>query len=299
MSFITSLLTALIAVFVILNSEKIKPRSGRYALQAIAALIGAIAFLLSLSKMLVIIPTGKVGVADFEGQVAPNTLTPGFHVMNPFSDVVTFSTRLTDIKETIEATSQEGLAFNMDVSIQYRLDPQQAARVYQQIGTDEREIVISRFRSIVRETTAMYPADAIYSSKRQDVAARMQQRLTQQIVPLGYVIEAVLLREVQIPNTLQAAIQEKLKAEQASQQMTFVLEREKQEAERKRIEARGQADAQKILSQGLTPSVLQLRSIEATEKLAQSSNAKVIVVGGSSHGAPLMLQLDGNAASSQ
>jgi regulator of protease activity HflC (stomatin/prohibitin superfamily) len=164
--------------------------------------------------------------------------------------------------------------------------------VYKLIGTNETEIVISRFRSIIREITATYPAEAIYSTKRQEVANRLRQQLSEQLAPLGFAVDQVLLRGIQLPDTLQAAIQQKLATEQESQQMRFTLEKARQEAERKRIEAKGIADSQKIVTQGLNQQILQLREIEATEKLAGSDNAKVIIIGGGQGGTPLNLQLD-------
>ncbi|MDM9381546.1 prohibitin family protein [Chlorogloeopsis sp. ULAP01] len=290
MNFIFSLLTSLIAILVFLNSGKISSEKSRWAVRGISILIGAIAILTSISKILVIVPPGNVGVINLFGRVSDNTLSPGVHFITPFANVLNFSTRLKDVKENVNATSQEGLSLNMDVSLQYKLDPQKAATVYKNIGVDEKELIISRFRSTVRAITANYPAVAVYSTKRQEVAEQLDQQLTQQLLPLGFVVEEALLRDIKMPDTLQAAIQERLKAEQESQRMKFVLETERQEAERKRIEARGIADSQKIISSGLTNSVLQLRAIEATEKLAQSSNSKVIVVGGEKSTLPILLQ---------
>jgi regulator of protease activity HflC (stomatin/prohibitin superfamily) len=290
MNFIFSLLTSLIAILVFLNSGKISSEKSRWAVRGISILIGAIAILASISKVLVIVPPGNVGVINLFGRVSDNTLSPGVHFVTPFANVLNFSTRLKDIKENVNATSQEGLSLNMDVSLQYKLDPQKAATVYKNIGVDEKELVISRFRSTVRAITANYPAVAVYSTKRQEVAQKLDEQLTQQLLPLGFVVEEALLRDIKMPDTLQAAIQERLKAEQESQRMKFVLEKERQEAERKRIEARGIADSQKIISSGLTNSVLQLRTIEATEKLAQSSNSKVIVLGGEKGTLPILLQ---------
>ncbi|RUR84902.1 prohibitin family protein [Chlorogloeopsis fritschii PCC 9212] len=290
MNFIFSLLTSLIAILVFLNSGKIPSEKSRWAVRGISILIGAIAILASISKVLVIVPPGNVGVINLFGRVSDNTLSPGVHFVTPFANVLNFSTRLKDIKENVNATSQEGLSLNMDVSLQYKLDPQKAATVYKNIGVDEKELVISRFRSTVRAITANYPAVAVYSTKRQEVAQQLDEQLTQQLLPLGFVVEEALLRDIRMPDTLQAAIQERLKAEQESQRMKFVLEKERQEAERKRIEARGIADSQKIISSGLTNSVLQLRTIEATEKLAQSSNSKVIVLGGEKGTLPILLQ---------
>jgi regulator of protease activity HflC (stomatin/prohibitin superfamily) len=292
MTFVTSLLTSLIAILVCLTSAKISSKQNRLAVRAIALLIALIAASASIFRTLIIIPVGKVGVVELFGQVSERPLNPGIHLVNPFAEVEEFSSRLIDVKEVVEATSSEGLAFKIDVSLQYRLEPQKAVEIYKLIGTNETEIVISRFRSIIREITATYPAEAIYSTKRQEVANRLRQQLSEQLAPLGFAVDQVLLRGIQLPDTLQAAIQQKLATEQESQQMRFTLEKARQEAERKRIEAKGIADSQKIVTQGLNQQILQLREIEATEKLAGSDNAKVIIIGGGQGGTPLNLQLD-------
>ena len=295
MTFIASLLTTLISILVYLSSGKIASKQNQFAVRAIALLIAVIATFAALLKNLTIIPAGNVGVVELFGQVSSRPLNPGIHLVNPFAEVENFPTRLRDIKEKVEATSQEGLAFNIEVSLQYRLEPNKAAELYRTIGTNEKEIVTSRFRSIVREITASYPAEAIYSTKRQELAARLRQALSEQLAPLGFVVEQALLREVELPDKLQAAIQQKLAVEQESQQMKFTLEQARQEAERKRIEAKGIADSQKIVAQGLNQQVLQLRTIEATEKLASSDNAKVLIIGGGQGGTPLNLQLDASS----
>lgn len=291
MSFIASLLTALIALFVYLQSEKNFSERNRFAVRTISLLIFVVAAFATIFRNVVIIPTGNVGVAEFFGQVNSRPLNPGIHLVNPFSDVEIYSTRLRDVKETIEATSQEGLAFNVDVSLQYRVAPQKAVEIYRDLGTNETEIIISRFRSVVREVTASYPAEAIYSTKRQEVASRLREQLSQQLNPLGFVLEGAYLREVVLPEILQTAIQEKLKAQQQSQQNLFTLTQARQESERKRVEAKGTADAQSILARSVTPAILQLRSIEAMEKLAASNNAKVLIVGGQG-AVPTILSLD-------
>lgn len=292
MTFITSLLTTLIAIIVFLSSAKIPNKQTSLAVRTIALLVAIVAAIASVFRTLIIIPTGNVGVVELFGQVSKRPLYSGIHLVNPFAEVETFSTRLRDVKEVVEATSSEGLAFKIDVSLQYRLEPQKAVEVYKLIGTNETEIVISRFRSIIRQITASYPAEAIYSTKRQEVTAQLRQQLSEQLTPLGFVVDQTLLRGIQLPEKLQAAIQQKLAAEQESQQMTFTLEKARQEAERKRIEAKGIADSQKIIAQGLNPQILQLRAIEATEKLADSGNAKVVVIGGGQGGLPINLQLD-------
>ncbi|MEH2163544.1 MAG: SPFH domain-containing protein [Nostoc sp.] len=296
MGFIFSLLTSLIAVLVYLNTGKISGERSRLAVRAITILIGIIAVFNSISRLLVIVPPGNVGIVNFFGQVDDNTLAPGVHLVNPFNKVLNFSTRLKDVKENVDVTSQEGLSLNLDISLQYKLDPQKAPTVYKTIGTDETQLVISRFRSTVRAITANYPASAIYSTKRQEIAQKIDQQLTQEIPTLGFIVEEALLRNVKMPNVLQAAIQNKLKVEQENQQMKFVLEKERQEAERKRIEAQGIADSQKIISSGLTNQVLQLRAIEATEKLAQSNNSKIVIIGSEKGGVPILIQPDTGAS---
>ncbi len=287
---IASLITCLVAVIVYLNSGKIPSDRTRPAVRAIALLVGVIAVISSISRLLVIVPAGNVGVVDTFGNVSDNTLAPGVHLVNPFAKVIKFSTRLKDVKENVDASSQEGLSLNLDVSLQYKLDPEKAAQVYKNIGLDETDLVISRFRSTTRALTAKYPASAIYSTKRQEVAQQLDQQLSQQLPSLGFVVEETLLRNVKMPDELQAAIQEKLKAEQESQRMTFVLQKERQEAQRKLIEAKGIADSQKVISQGLNSNLLQLRAIEATEKLAQSPNSKLVLVGSGQGGLPIFLQ---------
>ncbi|MBS3029772.1 MAG: prohibitin family protein [Dolichospermum sp. DET50] len=290
MGFIVSLLTSLIASLIYLQTGRITSERTQLAVRGITILIGSIALLASISRLLVIVPPGNVGIINSFGKISDNTLDSGVHLVNPFAKVINFSTRLKDIKENIDTTSQEGLSLNLDVSLQYKLDPQKAAIVYKTIGTDEKQLIISRFRSTVRAITANYPASAIYSTKRQEIAQKIDQQLTQEIPTLGFIVDQALLRNVKMPETLQKAIQEKLKAEQENEQMKFVLEKERQEADRKRIEAKGIADSQKIISGGLTNQVLQLRSIEATEKLAQSNNSKIVVIGAEKGGMPILIQ---------
>lgn len=298
MAFITSLIVTVISMVIALSGNKLTDqRLLRLCIQIFAVLVALISGISALMRLLVFIPAGSVGVEDFQGKVAERVREPGIHVMNPFADVVQFSTRLRDIKETIPSNSKEGLSLEIDISLQYRLDPSKAPLVYQNLGTDEREFVVSRFRSTARQLIATYPAEGVYGTQREKISQQLREQLTQQLAPLGFVADEALLRNVKVPDTLQAAIQQRLKSEQESIQMQFVLEREKQEAERKRIEARGRADAQKILADGLTPAVLQLRTIEATEKLSQSPNSKLVIIGGSGQtpAMPLILPADRGA----
>ncbi|NJM86888.1 MAG: prohibitin family protein [Hydrococcus sp. RU_2_2] len=294
MSLIISALATLIAFLVALNSKNIAGEKNNKTIRAIALLIGGLAGLLSFyqlfSRFLVIITTGEVGIVEVFGKVEGRSLAPGLHFINPFGKVVEFSSRLKDIKETVDTTSREGLNFQLDVSLQYKIDPQKVEEVYQNIGTQEQEIIISRFRSIVRQTTANYESGAIYGEKRQEIAQRLHQEVSNNLNTLGFIVEETLLRNVILPEKIQAAIQQKLEAQQQSEQLDFEVEKARKEANRKKVEAQGLAEAQKILSQGLTKEVLQLKAIEATEKLAQSQNSKVIIMGGGEDKMPLILQ---------
>ena len=257
---------------------------------AIAVIAGTVLAAIAISKTVIVISAGKIGVVETFGKVSEKPLNPGIYLINPLAKVIRFSTRLQDIKETINTTSQEGLNIDIDVSVQYRLEPQKVREIYENIGDDEEEIIISRFRSIVRQTTALYDLKSIYGEGRQQLAKTLQQELNNNWKPLGIVAEEVLLRNIVIPEKIQASIQEKLAAEQESQELDFELEKARKEAERKKIEARGNAEAQSLLSKGLTEQVLKLKAIEATQKLAESPNSKVIIIGGGKDNLPILLQ---------
>ncbi len=296
MSFVISAIASLISILVFFNSQRlVDNRTAQLVIKAIAGLVALATAINAFTRVIIIIPAGTVGVEDFQGKVSDRPLSAGLHAINPFADVVQFSVRLRDLKEEIAATSKEGLALGIDVSIQYRIDPAKAASIYLNIGTEEREIVISRFRSISREIISGYTAEEVYATKREEVSLKLAEKLRSQLAPIGFIVDEALLRNVKVPETLQAAIQQRLKAEQENLQMKFVLEKERQEADRKRIEAKGSADAQKILAEGLTPAVLQLRSIEATEKLSLSKNSKLVILGNNQN-TPLILPVDREAS---
>ncbi|ELS33539.1 MULTISPECIES: prohibitin family protein [Pseudanabaena] len=298
MSFIISAIASLVSVLVFFNSKRlVDHRIAQLVIRAIAGLIALFSLVNAATRLIVVIPAGNVGVEDFQGKVSDRTLPAGIHTINPFAEVVQFSTRLRDVKEEISATSKEGLSLAIDISLQYHIDPTKAGRIYQNIGLEEREILTSRFRSISREIVSGYPAEAVYATKREEISLKLADKLRSQLAPLGFIVDEALLRNVKVPETLQAAIQQRLKAEQENLQMKFVLEKETQEADRKRIEAKGRADAQKILSEGLTPSVLQLREIEATEKLSTSPNSKIVIIG-NGQGTPLILPVDRDTSKS-
>ncbi len=150
-------------------------------------------------------------------------------------------------------------------------------------------VVTPNLRSVMRAVTAAHTANALYSEGRELVAQQMLDQLKKILNPTGVLVESVLLRDIRLPDTLRAAIEAKQQAEQQAQQMQFVLQRERQEAERKRIEAQGVSDFQRIVSQGISEQLLEWKGIEATEKLVNSPNSKIVVIGNPKNGLPLIL----------
>ena len=172
----------------------------------------------------------------------------------------------------------------------YHLSPDKAADVYGTIGERYVDVLIEpNLRSAIREATASHSANALYSGEREMVAKQIVAQLTDLLGKRGIVIESVLLRDIQLPATLKASIEAKQQAEQEALAMSFRLQKETQEAQRKRIEAQGISDFQKIVAQGISSQLLEWKGIEATENLAKSPNAKVVVIGSGKNGLPLIL----------
>ena len=294
MSIIVSAITALIAFLVAFPGSRLVDEKYAKPVRNIALLIGSLATLVTIYKVLfrfiTVIDAGEVGVVEVLGKVSEAPLKSGVHLVNPLGEVTTFSTRLVDIKEQLNVTSKEGLSFEIDVSLQYKIEPDQVSSLYQNVGEDIQKIIIPRFRSSVRKIIANYPLQAIYTEKRSEITTLLAQDLSKQLNLLGLKVDQILLRNVILPEKIQASVQEKLAAEQKSEQLEFEIEQAKKQAEKKKIEAQGTAEAQRILSQGLTAQVLQLKSIEATQKLAESQNSKIIIIGGNQEQLPFVLQ---------
>lgn len=255
-------------------------------------IVGVIAVLVvfTIANPVAVIPAGHVGVKDFFGYVSSATLSPGMRIVVPFTRVIKMSVQTQEFMEVADTPSKEGLIINLDVSLLYRLDPAKAAEIYKTVGSNFREVIVQpQLRSAIREVTASYEAKAMYSVERERIANEIMALYMKLTEKRGIITDQVLLRKIGLPNTLAAAIQEKLKREQESEQMKFVLQKEQQEAERKRIEAQGIADFQKIVSSGISPMLLEWKGIEATEKLAGSSNTKIVVIGNAKNGLPLIL----------
>ncbi|HKB11274.1 MAG TPA: prohibitin family protein [Vicinamibacterales bacterium] len=267
-------------------------RSGRRGIGGVAAFV-----LIVIAVILFIaggpfrtVPAGHVGVKDFFGNVSGSVLSPGINVVAPLTRVVNMSVQTQEIKEVAEVPSQEGLILNLETSLLFQLDPAKAAEIYRTVGSSYvGTIVEPQFRSAIREVTASYEAKALYSAERDRIASEIFTLFRRLAGDRGIQVQQVLLRRVGLPSMVANAIQEKLRREQEAEQMKFVLQKEQQEAERKRIEAQGIADFQRIVAQGISAQLLEWKGIEATEKLAGSNNTKVVVIGNTKTGLPIIL----------
>jgi len=234
--------------------------------------------------------TGHVGVLTLFGKVTGETLGEGMHLINPLKTNNELSIQTQTLKESANVPSSEGLMMSLDTSLIYHLNPDRASEVFQRIGADYENVVVEpTLRSAIREATASHTANALYTGEREMVGKQIYDQVTAQLNQRGLSVENVLLRDIQLPATLKAAIEAKQQAEQESLAMNFRLQKETQEAQRKRIEAAGVRDFQQIVAQGITPSLLEWKGIEATENLAKSANSKVVVIGNSKNGLPLIL----------
>jgi regulator of protease activity HflC (stomatin/prohibitin superfamily) len=281
------LLLAIVVVVVgFAASRQARDPAARTAALTTSLVLGTVLLLFS---AVTIIPAGHVGVIDVFGNVSDRVLQPGVRIVNPLARIHKMSVRTREVTETADVPSSEGLVMHVDVTMLYNLDPTYAPEVYRTLGTDFESILIQpQLRSHLRDATASFEAKALYTSGREGVAAKLLEVLVPTLGTRGFTNLQVLLRSISLPNQLRASIEQKLQAEQQSEQMRFVLDRERQEAERKRIEAQGIADFQRIVAQGIDERLLRWKGIEATQALAASQNAKLVIVGGKD-GLPLIL----------
>ncbi len=286
MLFVIAILAAVVA-YVFYNAAKKRGQrqETNFALMGMLA-----AIVIAFAQIWTVIPAGHVGVIDFFGNVSDNTLLPGVNFVNPLAKVVKFDARTQEMKETMDVPSKEGLSVQLEISLLYSLNKENANKIYKTVGEEYVEkIVLPQFRSVVRAVTSQFDAQALYTGEREKLQIIIRKDLEKIVGDRGINIESSPLRRITLPSRLTAAIEEKLKADQESQRMQFVLLKEKQEAERKRIEAKGIADFQDIVSKGISDQLLRWKGIEATENLAKSKNAKVVVIGAGKNGLPLIL----------
>lgn len=248
------------------------------------------------------IDAGSVGIESLFGKVSDRTLSSGLNLVNPLVEVTTIDTKTQnytmsavhdegdkDGDDAIRILTADGLQVEIDLTILYRVIPSEAPKIYREIGrTYVEKIVRPITRTRIRDNAVNYDAVALYSTKRDEFQARIFKQIEQEFKMRGIFLENVLIRNISLPESVKKTIESKINAEQESQKMQFVLSKEKQEAERKRVEAQGIADYQKIISESLTDRQLQYEQIKAQKELANSPNAKIVIMGGKSN-VPLIL----------
>lgn len=236
-----------------------------------------------------VIHQGEVGVKRRAGRIDPVPLQPGFVTYDPvLTRILKVPIRTVNLEVQLPLPSKDGLNVGAEVSILYRIVAKKAPDILGTIGEDyERVVVMSVFRSAAADVAARFPAKDMYTDARSDIENAMRELMAQQLQPRGFVIEAVLLKSITLPYGLARAIENKLEADQQAQRMEFTLQQERREAERKRIEAEGIREAQRILAEELTPLLLEWETIKAFRSLAKSPNSKLIVTDGKT---PLLLE---------
>lgn len=255
--------------------------------------LGFIFLLASAGSMFLTIQPGEQGVLfkRFGGGLdVKNTYGPGFHVIAPWNNMFIYDTRLQEKAETMDVLSNNGLSIKVDVSMRYKPVDEKIGYIHNEVGpTYLDRIIIPEVRSATRKIIGKYTPEELYSQKREVIQTEIMESIKVVMDKNNLIMDALLIRSVELPLTIREAIERKLKQEQESQEYAFRIEKETKEAERKRIEAKGINDFQRIVSDGISDKLLKWKGIEATQDLAKSSNAKVVVIGSGKDGLPIIL----------
>lgn len=285
----------IIVIIVVTQLRKSVTNTATSRLFNIVRTVAAIAILLAvIFSSIVEVGPGEVGVQTLFGSVQDRVLYSGLNLVNPLvnvenMDVKTQSYTMSVAQDegnlanddAITALSMDGLTIKLDVTVWFRLNDNDAPQVFRTIGLDYvAKIVRPAIRTALRDISVLYSATDIYSGKRDEFTGGVTKNIEDAFKGRGIILERVLLRNVELPEKVRSAIDEKIASEQRAQQMVYVLQKEKQEAERKRVEAQGISDYNRIVSQSITDQVLQLKGIEATLEVAKSTNSKMVIMNG-------------------
>lgn len=294
----------IIGVILLILSFTLKNNQSQFSqFSVIFKIVGIIVVLLGVfSSMFKQIDAGKVGVQSLYGSVKPNVLESGLHLINPLLEVTNFDIQTQNYTmsaihgegaqtgdDAIRVLSNDGLEVVIDLTVLYRISPTDAPKIFKQIGENYTDKIVRPVtRTRIRDNAVYYDAVALYSTKRNEFQQRIFKTIETDFKTRGLVLEQLLIRNINLPTSVKASIESKINAEQDAQKMTFVLQKEKQEAERKRVEAQGIADYQRIISMGLTDKQLQYEQIKAQKELAASPNTKIIFMNAKGN-APVIL----------
>lgn len=225
-----------------------------------------------------------------DGLDKENVLQPGFQVVAPWNEAYIYDVKEQKREETMDVLDRNGLSVNIDVSVRFNPVFSKIGYLHEIFGSDYiNQLVIPEVRSAVRQVAGRYTAEEIYSTKRKEVEDKIKTETSVILKANNIVMKALLIRSINLPNKIKAAIESKLQQEQEALAYKFKLEKEKSEATRKKIAAEGEAAANKIINNSLTPALLKMRGIEATIKLSESPNSKVVIIGSGKDGMPLIL----------
>jgi regulator of protease activity HflC (stomatin/prohibitin superfamily) len=259
----------------------------------VLGVIGLFVVLMFANSIFLTIQPGEKGVLfrRFGGGLdKENVYSQGFHIIAPWNKMFIYDVRIQESLATMEVLSKNGLTIKCELSYRFHPEADQIGFLHDNIGFDyHQRIIVPEVRSATREVIGKYLPEELYSSKREAIQDEIYQRTSSAIAENHLDMDAVLIREVVLPATLQDAIERKLRQEQESLEYEFRITKAEQEAERQRIEAEGKARANTIISASLTDKILQEKGIDATKELAQSQNAKVVVIGSGDSGLPLIL----------
>jgi len=258
--------------------------------------IGIVIFLIVAAMgtgcMTTTIQSGEAGVrySPFGGTDLNTTYGEGLQLHAPWVTVITYNVRVNEQLDNMTALSSNGLSIATEVSVRWRPASEFLPQLHVTYGTDYyRKLIQPELRSVVREVVGEYTPEQLYSSKRTELQDSIFARMRESVEDDFVLIEAVLIRDVRLPDQIKAAIEEKLKEEQEAERYEFTIAKERLEAVRKKIEAEGEAEFQRIITQSLTAQFLRFKGIEATQELANSPNAKIVIIGSGSDGLPLIL----------
>jgi regulator of protease activity HflC (stomatin/prohibitin superfamily) len=239
------------------------------------------------------IPSGHRGVFFYKfgsGTEMGKIYSEGFNWHMPYNSIFVYRTQTQERKESLTVLSSDGATIKLEVSVLYRPDPTQLDSLQITVGQAYYDVIAApNLRGIAREVAGQYKPEEIYSTKRDQITQEIMAGLSSELATKHVLIDKVVIRDVTIPAQISEAINFKLTADQEAQKMEFTIAKEKLEAERKRVEARGIADFQKIISAGITPSYLKWKGIEATQNIAESPNTKVVIIGNDAGGLPIIL----------
>lgn len=258
-------------------------------------IIGAIVLFVFVifSKSFIILQPTERGVVFKQyttGLDVDNILGEGLNIVAPWNKVFTFQIAEKSIEETMDVLSKDGLSIKIDVSLRYRANPNKIGYLYRSFKDDYvNDLIRPELRSAVREIIGQYTPEELYASKRQEIETKIKLN-TEAILKENFIEQKTLLfRSITLPQKIKESIETKLEADQEAQTYIYLIEKEKKEAERRKIDAEGKAEANKILSASITENILKEKGISATEELAKSPNSKIIIIGGGKDGLPIIL----------